>query len=578
MKIRTKFFLIFSVLAIIPLFIITWFSYSRYEGTTYQRMDEISANIFQNAVTETNNTLDSIRQSINFLTFYSNEGADSIVETLKPFAKEKTDVTSYEILKANQYCKSVFQNIMISNEQIHGIHIFTKSGVVFSLSLQQNSNLRTDYVPEKQDWYQDTLKLEGKFYISPVSNHEMFGGKKSSVFFAKSLKDVYTHKFLGIILIDCSPEIFDLSNVNTLSDTTLLSITNKETNATLYSNIDELPKDFSKARREVKKADLSLPSLELTAVFNYDKLYREFNLTGVLMVVIAITCAFVYIILSYLMTKNLVRPLECLSGTMSKQDSHDFTFSSPYMNRTDEIGTLYNEYGNMLEELNASIKRDYQDKMIILDAQMKSLEARINSHFLFNTLESINSIAELDENEQIATMSLSLGNMFRYSIKTQSELVTLQEELHHVSDYVSIQSIRFSNRFQLKLTIPNELKEQKVLKLILQPLVENALYHGLDYCTKGDLIGIEAWRDGSTLYIGVSDNGQGITVPRLEEINQKLQEEATFTELGHRNKQSIGLKNIHTRIELYYGKGYGLHISSLSGEGTTITIRLPILQ
>ena len=208
---------------------------------------------------------------------------------------------------------------------------------------------------------------------------------------------------------------------------------------------------------------------------------------------------------------------------------------------------------------------------------MKSLEAQINSHFLYNTLESINSIAELEEVESISTMALALGDMFRYSIKTQSELVTVADELKHVRDYVSIQRIRFENKFDLKLEIPEEMYSYKVLKLILQPLVENSFYHGLQYCRCGSFIKIRGWHDDRFLYLSVSDDGAGMTKEQKEELEKTLMEPARFTELGQRNKQSIGVKNIHTRIVLYYGEGYGLHIDSEPGMGTTMTIKLPVL-
>ena len=263
---------------------------------------------------------------------------------------------------------------------------------------------------------------------------------------------------------------------------------------------------------------------------------------------------------------------------MSTQKGHTLIQSTRYLDRTDEIGTLYNEYNAMVSSLNSAIKQDYQDKLIILDAQMKSLEARINSHFLFNTLEAINSMAELDDNEMIATMSLALGNMFRYTLKTQSELVTINDELGHVQDYVSIQQIRFDNRFQLIIDIPQELRTCKVLKLILQPLVENALYHGLNYCTAGDTISISGNSDGQYIYLNVHDNGQGMSPETVAQLEKSLGDEPSFTELGHRNKQSIGLKNIHSRIELYYGHGYGLTISSLPGQWTNIQIKVPVLK
>lgn len=577
MKLRTRFFLIFSILAVIPLLILTEYSYVRYRDITYERMDELSENLFQNAVTQTNNMLNTIQTSISYLTFYSNENDYSVIENLRPYAEEDTQLTAYDTFRTTQHLNGVFQNIMASYDYITGIYIFTPSDVTFSCS-QSSNILSSRYSPKGKNWYENTLAQNGHFYVSAFMDPDMFIGEvEDAVYFSLSINDLYTNEFLGVILVSCDSDIFDLSTVNTMPETTLLYISSKETNYTLYSNINELPENFSGSGLEVKKTDLAVDSLELTAAFDYDSLYAEFSLTGALFLVVAFTCILIFLVLAYVMTKNMIRPLEELSTTMSRQGK-DLSFYSPYMNRTDEIGTLYNEYSNMLEELNASIKRDYQDKLNILDAQMKSLEARINSHFLFNTLESINSMAEIDENENIATMSLALGNMFRYAIKTPSEIVTLQDEINHVKDYVSIQAIRFSNKFTLTLDIPDELYQQKVLKLILQPLVENSFYHGLNYCTAGDTITIQAKRDSTILYITVSDNGQGMTQEVLDELRAKLSEEASFTELGHRNKQGIGLKNIHSRIELYYGRGYGLSITSTPGEGTSITIKIPVLQ
>lgn len=577
MKLRTRFFLIFSILAVIPLLILTEYSYVRYRDITYERMDELSENLFQNAVTQTNNMLSTVQTSISYLTFYSNENDYSVIENLRPYAEEDTQLTAYDTFRTTQHLNGVFQNIMASYDYITGIYIFTPSDVTFSCS-QSSNILSSRYSPKGKNWYENTLSQNGHFYVSAFMDPDMFIGEvEDAVYFSLSINDLYTNEFLGVILVSCDSDIFDLSTVNTMPETTLLYISSKETNYTLYSNIDELPESFSGTDAKIKKTDLAVDSLELTAAFDYDSLYAEFSLTGALFLVVAFTCILIFLVLAYVMTKNMIRPLEELSTTMSRQGK-DLSFYSPYMNRTDEIGTLYNEYSNMLEELNASIKRDYQDKLNILDAQMKSLEARINSHFLFNTLESINSMAEIDENEDIATMSLALGNMFRYAIKTPSEIVTLQDEINHVKDYVSIQAIRFSNKFTLTLDIPDELYQQKVLKLILQPLVENSFYHGLNYCTAGDNITIQAKRDSSILYITVSDNGQGMTQEVLDELRAKLSEEASFTELGHRNKQGIGLKNIHSRIELYYGRGYGLSITSTPGKDTSITIKIPVLQ
>lgn len=143
---------------------------------------------------------------------------------------------------------------------------------------------------------------------------------------------------------------------------------------------------------------------------------------------------------------------------------------------------------------------------------------------------------------------------------------------------VLFQQIRFDYRFRLIVDMTDDFKQQRVLKLILQPLVENALYHGLKYCSCGDLITITGQMENRYLLIDVRDNGQGMEEAQLSALQKMLDQEASFTELGHRNKQSIGLKNIHSRIELYYGRGYGLTITSSYGEWTNIRIRLPVLN
>lgn len=577
MKFRTKIFLIFSILATIPLLVLAGFSYIRYEQTIYQRMDDISSQLFENATESANSTLDSIIDTANFFNFYYHDGTRAI-QNLELFMNPDQKPEIFEFYSASKSYNRICQNRMYSDENIYGIYLITPSGYVFSYSNEINGSIRADFDFEGAAWYQKVKKLDGKLLVSTVDTHEMFTGKKRSVFFSQYLKDVYTHETAGILVVDCNPAIFDLSAANTMPDITLLTIDNTQTNDVLYTNYDEISCDFEESDRKVMRGSLNLFPLRLTAVVDYGSLFREFNVTIVLLMLISIVCIGGFLVTAYLVSRHMVKPIEDLSRQMRSQKAHPMELFIRHMERNDEIGTLYNGYNTMVESLNASVKQDYHDKLVVLDAQMKSLEARINSHFLFNTLESINSMAELDENQQISTMSLALGNMFRYTLKTQSELVTVEEELGHVRDYVSIQQIRFDYRFQLKIEMDEEFRQQKVLKLILQPLVENALYHGLKYCSCGDTIAVAGRTEEGFLYMDVRDNGQGIETEQLLKLQQNLSKEASFTELGHRNKQSIGLTNIHSRIELYYGRGYGLSVTSEPGQWTNIRIKLPVIR
>ena len=577
MKLRTKIFLVFSILATIPLFILTSFAYERHAQVIDQRITDVSERLFDNVKTTANNTLDGIRQVTGAFQFYYNDGS-TVVQNLKQFADPERKPSAYEFYTASQEFNRTCQSLLFSNPYIYGIYILTPSGYILNYTNGANGTMCEDPDLPKTNWYQETLRKDGELYVSLINQHEIFSGDKNSIFFAQSLKDVYSHQNLGILLIDCDPEMFDLSAANTMPDITLMILDNTERQDVLYTNYEEIGRVFSEKNRQMLRTDLNLSPLRLTLIIDYDTLYKEFNITGVLMLLVCGVCALGFIIFAYIMSRYMVHPVEHLSRKMASQKGHTLIQSTQYLNRKDEIGTLYNEYNAMVESLNASVKQDYHDKLVILDAQMKSLEAQINPHFLFNTLESINSMAELDDNEQIATMSMALGNMFRYTLKTQSELVTVEDELGHVNDYVSIQQLRFDSRFRLEVHASPEFRKLKVLKLILQPLVENALYHGLQYCTMGDFISIKGQTDERFIYIDVYDNGQGMDEVTLRTLQNSLNQEASFTELGHRNKQSIGLKNIHSRIELYYGRGYALFITSQPGEWSNIRIKLPILK
>ena len=582
MKLRQKLFLILLFMALLPTLCITAVSYYRYEKTSQQQMKEYSANLFSKAVQQANASLTELENATNLFASYSS-GDYSLTQNLRPFAnadKEPDDLTVY---KTQQNIRYLCQNIINTYDFIYGIYIFTPSGVKFTYENTQNDRLNYGYTPEDSTWYERTMENSGQLYISEIGSHEdIFYGGTDSFFISKSLYDIYASKNLGVLLINCDPAIFDLSSLNTIPDVTYITIADTEYEQVVYSTLP-VKKEGAPSFQDIEKnaaysARLSPDSLPLYTSVDYTKLYREFNTTGILLLSISVVFIFIGIVLALYFSKTVTKPIEHLSRKMSRQSGTHLSSSTLYLDRTDEIGVLYNEYNSMIEQLDDAIKTNYQNKLISLDAQMKSLEARINSHFLFNTLEAINSIASIEGSEQIMTMAMSLGNMFRYAIKTQSELVTLQEEIDHVMDYISIQSIRFSHRFRFCLHIPDSMRHLKVLKLILQPIVENSFSHGLKNCQFGHQIYIYGFLKDTYFLIYVVDDGKGMTPEQLSELNSSLMEEPEFKELGHRTNQSIGLKNINTRIELYYGKGYGLTAQSKPDKGTLMQIKLPLLD
>jgi Predicted signal transduction protein with a C-terminal ATPase domain len=578
MTLKNKFLLIFISISIIPILIISTFVYGRYIDLVNKQMQQTTNNIVDNAVKETEARINEIDRMTEIFQLYSNSSY-AMLEDIKKYNK-KGNYTTYDLWKSRNNMKFLCQHLIYSNNYVNGVFIFTPSGENIGFGWGNGIDIQYGYTPFQDSWYKTTVDMKGKICISDLSKKDFILNSKNSISFSRALYDVDSKEFLGVLLIDCSPNVLNLSNSNILPSYALLSVS-KENGDILYTNIDDVNKKFSNNHSDkdilIAKNKLKKWGLDVITAIDKKPLYSEFKFTRYLILVISFTCAIVFIVISILLARSLTEPITELSRIMSNHKKHGLVTTDNYLNQNNEIGILYNEYNNMVEENNQYIKEQYQNKLITLDSQMKSLEAQINSHFLYNTLESINSIAEIEEIESISIMSLALGNMFRYSIKTESELVTISDELNHVNNYMSIQKIRFDNRFEVIYDIEESIREYKVLKLILQPLVENSLYHGLNRCSTPGTIMIKAYVYNNTIYFKISDNGIGMNKEQLKKMQEALDKPVQFTELGRREKQSIGLKNIHTRISLYYGIGYGLSVTSEENAGTTITLKLPVI-
>ena len=582
MKLRTKMFIIYSIIAIIPLTAV--FSYAMHQHYDYvnAQISEYASSLSEHATAQLNSELASLNRTISFLVYSSaSDEDDSLSSILHDFTHTDKEYSTYSIYSARRRTDSIFMNLMYMDEYIQGLYIVTPSGILFGSSNNEGGNsVDYNYDCRNDLWYIEAIRKDGECWISSSTGSPEFESAPNSIYVARSITDIYTHSLLGVVLVQCDPSIFNLDNLISMPDIALLYVGKGDSEEVLYSNIDSLTagrdgdQDFQYG---MTKTSLATSPLELSVSLNYSRLYDTYSSARFILILIMLTCAAGEIITLYYVTKSITFPIERLSRVMANQNLVT-RFVSPYGRRHDEIGMLYTQYAKMLEELQKQVKREYENKLIMADAEMKSLEARINSHFLFNTLESINSMAVLKDEDEIATMSMSLADMFRYAIKTKSELVTVSDELKNVDDYVSIQMLRFSGRFRLVKEIPEPLLNCHVLKLILQPLVENSLCHGLSYCTTGDTITISARTEKQILILTVSDNGQGMTEEKLHELQARLAEKPAFTELGSRNERSIGLKNIDSRIRLYYGTDYGLSIESQEGAGTSIMIRIPVKE
>lgn len=231
-------------------------------------------------------------------------------------------------------------------------------------------------------------------------------------------------------------------------------------------------------------------------------------------------------------------------------------------------------------------RRTRENSAQIFDKQteLTALQSQINPHFLYNTLESIRGQALMDDNYEIAKMVEALGAFFRYSISRKGNLVTLRDELANIHNYMLIQRYRFNNRFSLEIIIDEEDEaayDFLIPRLIIQPVIENAIFHGLEERLESGEVIIEVIVTEKNLILTISDNGKGIESGKLRELNARIQSSSMQLEeggVGRQRNTGIALPNIHKRIQLLFGEEYGVNIYSTEGQGTDVEITIPVIN
>lgn len=275
----------------------------------------------------------------------------------------------------------------------------------------------------------------------------------------------------------------------------------------------------------------------------------------------------------------LIKPLDmfekyikdCLEGELDEKKVRNIPANIPFLY---QISELMEKYAALKTKKNTAQIFDKQ-------TELTALQSQINPHFLYNTLECIRGQALLDDNIEIAKMVEALSSFFRYSISKKGNLVTLRDELANIENYMLIQRYRFNNRFSMEIIIDEEDEaayDFLVPRLIIQPVIENAIFHGLEERMEDGIVSIEVIVTDLDMIITISDNGKGIGCEELEELNNRIN--ANDMELDDKNKSNqintgIALPNINRRIRLLFGKEYGVNVYSTLGKGTDVEIIIP---
>ncbi|MCM3694347.1 sensor histidine kinase [Neobacillus niacini] len=355
---------------------------------------------------------------------------------------------------------------------------------------------------------------------------------------------------------------------------------------------EDLKLKFSKSKQEGTASfqfeNNDTPYLVITAyiddmeahllnVISLEGLYAE---TANTRNVIFIGIIFLVIILSfvtYVLVLLLLKKMYKLKDSMKRVEGGDFSIDVE-VNGQDEISELAFHFKSLLGKMNGLIADAVNKQAVAKETELKALKTQIDSHFLYNTLENIKMMAEIEGEFAISDAITSLGEMMRYNLKWKNDFVVLEKELNYIRNYVDIMNLRLDGMLTMEIDVPNELLDQEVLKMSLQPIIENAIKHGIipnQQKGKGMLRVSARFAQNHVIIIEITDNGTGMTDKQCELLNQSIQSGQENHRPVSKSGSGIGIHNVNERIQLYYGKEYGVFITSVEGEFTMVTIKMP---
>lgn len=305
---------------------------------------------------------------------------------------------------------------------------------------------------------------------------------------------------------------------------------------------------------------------KIVSVIRKDDLHARWDYVNKLRFTVLLIASVIVIILNRILSDRITQPIRKLEESVEELqlDRPD----SIYVGGSIEIrhlGMTIQRMVSQMKQLMDDVVREQEEKR---KSELDALQSQINPHFLYNALDSIVWMIECERYKDAITMVTSLAKLFRVSLSKGKSIISIKEEFQHISSYCYIQQIRFKNKFDVDITLEREIEDCLTIKLIIQPLVENAIYYGLEAMDEDGMIQIKGYRKDGDIYIDIIDNGIGMPPQQVEHL-------LTDGQYEQKKGSGVGLRNVDQRIKLYFGEQYGLFIESEPDEGTKVSIHLP---
>ena len=580
---QTAVLIIVTMCIMVTVFYMVFHSRAFNERGKYEEENLVNMEAYLNSYLE---EVDSIAKNVNY-NYYLQDYLETVI-------KEEDDYVDSGIgknMRSYEMSSQAFSDTLLSRADISSIMIFGKKKMLLNRSMYTYQKVALDY--SKLDWYAKAVAKPQDAIITGPNRHSFFDTDDEVISLSMEVQSYENGTFRGVILINLNMnKITEICNSFQEKQENFICIINDKGELVYEQqngrerfafdekeNRQELNTALGKTKEScfrlnyrgekylVTRTDMKTTGWTLVSMVPYKSVMAEtMAISGVMILAVAITLIVTLLLLNRILT-GVVKPLKKLEKYMVQVNPDNMDQRMEILT-DDEIGHLSMKFNQMMDRirnLKEQVIEEQEDKR---KYELQALQAQINPHFLYNTLDSIIWMAETNDSNIVA-MTEALAKLFRISLNKGNEEISLERELEHVKNYLIIQSMRYADKFTYEISAEPGVERCRTIKLILQPIVENCIYHGIKKKRGTGKITIRAYRREQNLIIEVSDDGCGMP----EEICRKILSDEIESE--NISGSGIGVKNVNERIQLRFGKKYGLSYSSEEGIGTTVTYVLP---
>lgn len=543
--------------------------------------------VFENSSLYTQTIIQQMNQNIDSYIDYM-ENTSYLVSSNEDVQKYLFGDTADS--EARDRILSQFQTILDSRSDILNLGIIAENGRMLINNGQHPTNPDLDI--HSQEWYTNALEGRESVYLTSSHVQHVISGERPWVItLSRGIrnKEMGTgQEKEGVFFIDLNySTISELCDQSMVGNQGYAFIVDADGNIVYHPQQQQLYNELQTENIDlvmnagsdivtwgdgINKKMYSISRSEKTGwtvvdCVRVEELLRRSNEAQSIYVLVAIGLMAVALFFSRFVAKSITLPIQRLCDSMERVQEGDFSVSDIVVDSENEIGSLTKSFNVMTHRIHELMEQNIREQEAKRKSELKALQSQINPHFLYNTLDSIIWMAEGKKNEEVVLMTASLARLLRQSISNEDELVSIGQEIEYARGYLTIQKMRYKDKLEFQIKVEPSILHIRLIKLVLQPIIENAIYHGLKYKESKGLLCVRGFMKNGNAVLQVIDDGVGMDQETLDHIYERHKVDY------HSN--GVGIYNVQKRLQLYYGNEYGIVYESKPGEGTTATITIP---